>query len=125
MQIYPNGELVVVLDCADLERAAAFWTSVLGYRREAYGGGQYLGPVPQDGRGMELLLQRTGDLKSGKNRMHLDLRTGDLEAEVARIQAAGGVVTTPEPVLEGGWRWHVLVDPDGNELCVLQPPPDV
>jgi len=27
-------------------------------------------------------------------------------------------------VLEGGWRWHVLVDPDGNELCVLQPPPD-
>lgn len=46
-----------------------------GYRREAYGGGLYLGLVPQDGRGVELLLQRTGYRKSGKNRMHLDLRT--------------------------------------------------
>jgi catechol 2,3-dioxygenase-like lactoylglutathione lyase family enzyme len=26
-----HGELVVALDCADLERAAAFWTAVLGY----------------------------------------------------------------------------------------------
>jgi hypothetical protein len=22
----------------------------------------------------------------------------------------------------GGWRWHILADPDGNEFCVLQPP---
>lgn len=124
MQCYPHGELVVVLDCADLERAAAFWTAVLGYRREPPCGGLYLGLVPQDGLGMELLLQRTGDRKFGKNRMHLDLRTGDLDAEVARVQAAGGVVLTPEPVVEGGWRWHVLADPDGNEFCVLQPPPD-
>jgi len=29
MQRYVRGELVVVLDCADLERAAAFWTTVL------------------------------------------------------------------------------------------------
>lgn len=40
------------------------------------------------------------------------------------MQAAGDAVLTPEPVVEGGWRWHVLDDPDGNELCVLQPPPD-
>jgi hypothetical protein len=24
--------------------------------------------------------------------------------------------------MEDGWRWHTLADPDGNELCVLQPP---
>jgi len=124
VQRYGQGELVVVLDCADLDRAAAFWTTVLGYRREVYGGGSYLGLVPDDGRGVELLLQRTSDRKSDKNRVHLDLRTGDLEAEVARIQAAGGVVLTSEPVAEHGWRWHVLADPDGNELCVLQPPSD-
>lgn len=122
MQRYPQGELVVVLDCADLERAAAFWTTVLGYRRQAYGGGPYLALVPQDGRGVELLLQRTGDRKGGKNRVHLDLRTDDLDSEVSRVQAAGGVVLTAEPVVEAGWRWHVLADPDGNELCVLQPP---
>jgi len=25
-------------------------------------------------------------------------------------------------VVEAGWGWHVLADPDGNEFCVLQPP---
>lgn len=73
---------------------------------------------------MELLLQRTGDVKSGKNRVHLDLRTGDLGAEVVRVQAVGGLVLTPLPVVEGDWLWQVLADPDGNELCVLQPPPE-
>lgn len=124
MQRYPHGELVVVLDCADLERAAAFWTAVLGYRSDLHGGGPYLALVPQDDRGVELLLQRTGDPKPKKNRMHLDLRTEDLEAEVARVLTAGGLVLTPEPVVEGGWQWHILADPDGNEFCVLQPPPD-
>ena len=114
----------MVLDCSDLERAAAFWTAVLGYRRQPYGGGPYVALVPPDGEGMELLLQRTDDRKSGKNRVHLDLRTEDLDAEVSRVVAAGGVVLTTEPVVEGEWRWHVLADPDGNELCVLQPPRD-
>lgn len=122
MQRYPHGELVVVLDCADFDRAADFWAVVLGYRREAYGGGPCLSLLPQDGGGIELLLQRTDDRKLEKNRVHLDLRTSDLDAEVARVQAAGGVLLTAEPVVEGGWRWHVLADPDGNELCVLQPP---
>lgn len=114
----------MVLDCADLDRSAAFWTTVLGYRRTTYGGGPYLALVPEDGPGIELLLQRTPDGKTGKNRVHLDLRTTDLDAEVERVQAAGGVVLTGEPVVEHGWRWHVLADPDGNELCVLQPPDD-
>jgi len=26
-------------------------------------------------------------------------------------------------VIEHGWRWHILADPDGNEFCVLQPLP--
>jgi hypothetical protein len=32
MQTYPRGEVVLVLDCADLDRAAGFWSTVLGYR---------------------------------------------------------------------------------------------
>jgi len=31
---------------------------------------------------------------------------------------------TPEPIVEGGWAWHVLADPDGNEFCVIGPPPE-
>ena len=53
--------------------------------------------------------------------MHLDLRTSDLGAEVNRVLAAGAVLLTTEPLVENGWRWHVLADPDGNEFCVLQP----
>ena len=30
-QSYPNGELVIVIDCADLDRSARFWAAVLGY----------------------------------------------------------------------------------------------
>jgi len=57
-----------------------------------------------------------------KNRLHLDLRTADLEAETARVTGLGATRLTAEPIIEHGWRWHVLADPDGNEFCVLQPP---
>ena len=30
-QPYPNGELVVVIGCSDLDRSAQFWAAVLGY----------------------------------------------------------------------------------------------
>lgn len=54
--------------------------------------------------------------------MHLGAAEADLDAEVARIQTAGGVGLTSEPVAEHGWRWQVLTDPDGNALWVLQLP---
>ncbi len=122
---YAHGELVVVIDCADLERAARFWSAVLGYADAAGDdGGTYRSVLPADGFGVELLLQRTTDAKHGKNRVHLDLRTRDLEAEVGRVLALGASRQTAEPVEENGWTWHILLDPDGNEFCVLQPPPD-
>lgn len=33
-QPYPHGELVIVVDCSDLERSARFWCGVLGYVAE-------------------------------------------------------------------------------------------
>jgi predicted enzyme related to lactoylglutathione lyase len=119
---YPRGEVVVVIDCADLERAARFWTDVLGYVAEEPGGGPYQSLLPADGFGVEVLLQRTADAKHGKNRVHLDLRTRDLDAEVSRITALGASMLTDSPIVEGGWTWHMLADPDGNEFCVLRPP---
>jgi catechol 2,3-dioxygenase-like lactoylglutathione lyase family enzyme len=117
--------LALVVDCVDLERAAAFWTATLGYRRAGQGHGAYLSLVPTGDRsGIELLLQRVPELKQGKNRLHLDLRVGDLDAEVERVGGLGAVRVTERPVVEAGWRWHVLVDPEGNEFCVLQPPRD-
>ena len=62
------------------------------------------------------------DHKHGKNRLHLDLRTADLAAEVSRILGLGASLLTDRPVVAEGWRWHILADLDGNEFCVLQPP---
>jgi predicted enzyme related to lactoylglutathione lyase len=80
------------------------------------------GHIQAAAQGVEILLQRVPGAKSSKNRLHLDLRTTDLDAEVQRVVALGASRLTSEPVTEAGWRWHILGDPDGNEFCVLQPP---
>jgi predicted enzyme related to lactoylglutathione lyase len=128
-QPYPNGELVIVIDCSDLDRSARFWADVLGYTARPPGDGppgsqRYCGLQPESGVGIDVLLQRVPDVKSQKNRLHLDLRTPDLDAEVRRVLGLGASLLTSEPVAEDGWLWHILADPDGNEFCVLQPPAD-
>jgi catechol 2,3-dioxygenase-like lactoylglutathione lyase family enzyme len=79
--------LAVVLDCADLARAADFWCAALGYVAlpKEVGSGPYHVLLPADGDGIELLLQQVPDTKVGKNRMHFDLRVLDLDAEVAHL----------------------------------------
>jgi predicted enzyme related to lactoylglutathione lyase len=69
-----------------------------------------------------IFCSRFPDDKHGKNRVHLDLRTRELEPEMQRLISPGAQVLTRQPLSEAGWRWHVLADPDGNEFCVLQPP---
>jgi predicted enzyme related to lactoylglutathione lyase len=128
-QPYPNGELVIVIDCSDLDGAARFWSGVLDYEDSPPGDGpagseRYRGLQPENGVGIDVLLQRVPDVKSQKNRLHLDLRTPDLDTEVRRVLGLGASLLTSEPVAEDGWLWHILADPDGNEFCVLQPPAD-
>jgi predicted enzyme related to lactoylglutathione lyase len=118
-----SGELAIVIDCSDLGASARFWAQVLGFRDMGHSGERYRVLLPGDGAGVEVLLQRVPEAKQGKNRLHLDLRTGDLDAETGRILGLGARLLTREPVAEEGWRWHILADPDGNEFCVLQPPP--
>jgi predicted enzyme related to lactoylglutathione lyase len=120
-QPYPNGEVVIVIDCSDLDRSARFWSGVLGYTAGA-ADGPYCALQPESGVGIDVLLQRVTDVKDQKNRLHFDLRTPDLEAEIARVTGLGATLLTAQPVAEDGWRWHILADPDGNEFCVLQPP---
>jgi predicted enzyme related to lactoylglutathione lyase len=122
-QPYPNGEVVIVIDCSDLDRSARFWSGVLGYTSSAPGG-SYCTLQPESGVGIDVLLQRVTDVKDQKNRLHFDLRTPDLEAEVGRVTGLGATLLTAQPVAEDGWLWHILADPDGNEFCVLQPPAD-
>lgn len=114
-------ELAIVLDCADPVAVAPFWQTALGYEHGAGAGDPYVVLSDPAGRRPELLLQRVPEPRVGKNRMHLDLRVADLDAEVARLVAAGGRPVGGR-VEEDGWVWQVLGDPEGNELCVLRPP---
>ena len=57
------------------------------------------------------------DPKTGKNRLHLDFRPDDRDAEVERFVALGA---TPADVGQGEQTWVVLADPEGNEFCVLR-----
>lgn len=122
--VYVGGELVVVIDCARLDRAANFWSAMLGYVQDgdASDDDRYLRLLPRYGVGTEVLLQRVPEHRTAKNRMHLDLRTDNLDAEVRRALDVGARLLTDQPVEEDGWLWHVLADPDDNEFCVLQPP---
>ena len=119
---YPQGEMVMVIDCAQLDRSAEFWTAVLGYARDGVATGRYQSLLPAHGQGAEILLQQVPEAKQGKNRVHLDLRTRELEPETRRLVSLGARMLTEQPVTEYGWRWHIMADPDGNEFCVLQPP---
>jgi hypothetical protein len=82
--------------------------------------GRYQSLLPANGQGAEILLQQVPETEQDKNRVHVDLRTRELEPETRRLVSAW--MLTEQPVTEYGWRWHIMADPDGNEFCVLQPP---
>jgi hypothetical protein len=67
---------------------------------------------------LSVLLQRTTDPKGGKERMHLDLETDDVEAEVRRLEQLGATRYDHQQ-LRGHDFW-VLRDPWLNEFCVLK-----
>jgi hypothetical protein len=71
---------------------------------------------PSVGRLPGLLFVPVPEAKTSKNRLHLDLRPDDRDAEVARLVGLGA---TPADVGQGDESWVVLADPEGNEFCVL------
>ncbi|MEO5833376.1 MAG: VOC family protein, partial [Nakamurella sp.] len=56
------------------------------------------------------------ELKTTKNRLHLDFVPGDQAAEVQRLQELGAIRVA---VGQRDVGWVVLADPEGNEFCVL------
>ena len=117
----------VTLDAADPDRLARFWMAALDYEEE------YRSPPeekevevllrPRAGRpGTKLLLLKVDDPKQGKNRVHLDLRGDDRDAEVERVLGLGAGKVD---IGQGEVSWVVLADPAGNEFCILRTrPPD-
>jgi hypothetical protein len=115
--VRPNLEMAeVVFDCVLHDDVVAFWTAALGYDR-GWAAGAFAQIHDPSGRQLPILFQRVPEGKIVKNRVHLDLRSPDMAGEVGRLTALGG--RRVREVEELGARWTVMVDPDGNEFCVV------
>ena len=111
------AKLGLVLDCADPERLAQFWSEAIGYTNLG-AAGSYVMLVDETGAQPKLLLQRVDEPKTGKNRMHFDIETPTVDEEAARLESLGARRLASEAIEEHGTRWIVMADPEGNEFCV-------
>lgn len=112
----------ITIDADDPRKLAEFWEQVLDYKR-TYESGQGDDEIeivisPKDGKGDDILFGEVHDDKKAKNRIHLDLKPTDQDAEVERVLALGA---TRADIGQGETTWVVLADPEGNEFCILRP----
>ena len=104
----------VIIDCkvSDVDEAANFWAQALGrpvdrahpMTRGAY---RMLGTPPDE---PIVEIQRV----EHESRVHLDIETDDIEAEVARLEKLGAKVASRPR------RWVVMEAPSGQRFCVVR-----
>jgi hypothetical protein len=109
------------IDCHDPALVARFWVAALGWRSTYETDDEWVleppAGSPQDGVAPDLLFLKVPEKKSVKNRLHLDLRPADQDAEVHRLLGLGA---RRVDIGQGEHSWVVLADPEGNEFCVLR-----
>jgi predicted enzyme related to lactoylglutathione lyase len=105
----------ITVDCADAETLAGWWAEQLDAEIVAANEGWYV-VVSGGGLPVGLAFQKVDDPTPGKNRLHLDLKAPDLDAEVARLREVGATEVAQRSV--GTFRWVTMADPDGNQFCV-------
>ena len=95
----------------DLAATATFWSEALGLPvadPDSGGTGQYaeLGGIPG---GLHIEVQKV----EHPSRVHLDIETDDIEAEVTRLEELGAHRVAFVK------RWWVMQAPDGQRFCVV------
>jgi Glyoxalase-like domain len=109
----------VVIDCAEPLALARFWSGVLGgearQRDEAW---CYVDPPGWTRLAFQLVSER----KTVKNRLHLDVTASDLEMATKDAEALGATAVG-EIQRDTAGSFQVLLDPEGNEWCLVQAPP--
>ena len=102
----------VVIDCKtdDLEAASAFWGAALGYPMRRSDDPLYIDLVVPNGQPAVIVQQ-----VDHASRVHLDIETDDVEAEVTRLEALGAKRVAQVKT------WWVLEAPTGQRFCVIRP----
>src|SRR5215213_5616602 len=97
------------IDAVDAGRLGRFWAGALGLRVETLDDGdvRLTGATPQH----TVWVNTVPEPVTVKQRVHVDLRR-----DVAEVVALGGEVVDAE-----SFRWTVMRDPEGGELCTFAP----
>ena len=103
-----------IIDCntPDLAAAARFWSGALGMEVRALAGAEgekYVRLVDPDDR-LHIEVQQV----SHPSRVHLDIQTDDIEAEVRRLEALGA------RRVQKVHTWWVMEAPTGQRFCVVR-----
>ena len=104
-----------IIDCntPDLEQAARFWSEALGYplRNAAEEASPKYREMLTGPDGLHIEVQTV----EHESRVHLDIETDDIEAEVRRLEALGA------RRVRQVHTWWVMEAPTGQRFCVVRP----
>ena len=103
---------MIDVPAADHDRELAFWSAAVGPLAQFDLHPEYHGTALH-GQEFWLLIQRIGD---GQPRVHLDVHTDDLAAEVLRLRKLGA------ELVEQVHSWQIMRDPAGLLFCVIPEP---
>jgi predicted enzyme related to lactoylglutathione lyase len=110
------------IDCQDGRLLADFWSAVLEWvitETDDDDGIVSIKPSPDAVWGIDFCVVPVDDVKQHKNRIHLDLNPTDRDQD-AELERLLGLGARPVDIGQGDVPWHVLVDPEGNEFCLLR-----
>lgn len=104
----------ILIDCRvdDIDAAAQFWSRALGRAVAAHhpgSRGNYRMLETPEGE-LSVQLQRVAH----ESRVHIDIETDDIPAEVARLEKLGAIVD------ERKERWVVMRAPSGQRFCIVR-----
>jgi predicted enzyme related to lactoylglutathione lyase len=107
------SKIVIDVPPATHDRELAFWSGAVG--EELAQGSRYpeYHGAALRGQDLGLLVQRLGD---GPGRVHLDIHTDDVDAEIARLEKLGA------QRVQQVHAWWILRDPAGLLFCVVPEP---
>lgn len=109
------------VDAHSPETLAGYWAALLDREAAPWTGRDWC-VLPPDRDGLRLRFVPKRVPKASQNRIHLDLTTAsapEMEATIARVLRAGG---RRADIGQGSEDPHeVLADPEGNEMCIIEP----
>jgi hypothetical protein len=108
------GKVVIDVPPAEHDRELAFWSAAAGPPMARFERHPEYHGAALPGQDFWLLVQR---LDQGPARVHIDIHTDDLPAELTRLEQLGA------ERVQQVHSWQVMRDPAGMLFCVIPEPP--